>query len=250
MKLTAFNAKKIGMQINANKTKLLCISVSRQADINTYIKFEEQVLYGEDNLVMLGFCFGRHPNADAHIRFLTRRFYSRMWVLRHTKAAGIAENKLVSIYCCYMRPLIEYASNAYGPQLQKNSLRIIYGIKKSYGRMLSLAGIQSLKTRRKINLKKFALKVEANDRFRHKWIEADRHNQGTRRQEKYEVQPAKFDRYKYGHVNAIKRILNNGLFFFLVFLIHYSSVIFSVTCVYTGVKYSLQKRRKTTRKSK
>ena len=40
MKLTTDNAKKIGMQINANKTKLLCISVAKSSLINTYVKHQ------------------------------------------------------------------------------------------------------------------------------------------------------------------------------------------------------------------
>ena len=134
------------------------------------------MIQGDDTLVMLGFCFGRSPNAEAHVKFLTKRLFARMWFLRHTKAAGIDEEKLVKIYCCYMRPIIEYASNVYNcllsqelseriEQLQKNCLRIIYG-KKSYGRLLAQAGIQSLKQRRTENFAKFARKIEESDRFR------------------------------------------------------------------------------------
>ena len=207
------------MKINTEKTKLLCISVSRNSNINTFVKSDGKTIYGEESLKMLGFVFGRQPNANEHVQHLTRRFYSRMWILRHLKAAGIAEDKLVQVYSCYMRPVIEYASNVYGcilsgeageriEQLQRNALRTIYGGKKSYKRLREKANIDTLKSRRTENFRKFSLKVEASERFRRQWLITKDHNKNTRTQEKYKLNHAKWDRYKNGHLNNMKRILN------------------------------------------
>ena len=220
MRLTKKNAERSGMKINTTKTKLLCISVSRNSNINAFVKADSQIIYGEDTLKMLGFVFGRHPNANAHVQHLTHRFYSRMWILRHLKAAGIAEDRLVQVYCCYMRPVIEYASNVYGcllseeaeervEQLQRNALRVIYKSGKSYIKLREQAQIDTLKSRRTENFRKFSLKVNASDRFRNQWLTTKDHNKNTRCQEKYKITHAKWDRYKNGHLNNMKRILNS-----------------------------------------
>ena len=173
-KSTLQNAQLIGMKINASKTQMLCVNVSRHSNVNTYINLNEydQKARGEE-LKMLGFTFGRSPNADAHVRSLCRKSYAKMW----TQRSHLPAQKLVKVYTCYIRPTIEYASAAYDgilseeasdkiENLQKNILKQ----SKSYKKCLELAGIESLKLRREAAVRNFALQNQNHPRFGERWF--------------------------------------------------------------------------------
>ena len=41
---------------------------------------------------MLGFVFGRHPNANAHIDYVKKKFFAKLWILRHLSKANISKD--------------------------------------------------------------------------------------------------------------------------------------------------------------
>ena len=76
------------------------------------------------------------------------------------KRAKVPNRMLVKIFESYVLPSIEYCSVVYGPllsesesekleHLQRSALRIIYGYKMSYKKLLKTAGLETLKKRRK-----------------------------------------------------------------------------------------------------
>ena len=58
----------IGMQVNANKTQMLCIHQCIHNDVETYIIDEGGEISSTDELKILGFYFDKFPNANHHIR--------------------------------------------------------------------------------------------------------------------------------------------------------------------------------------
>ena len=154
-----------------------------------------EFIYGDETMKMLGFVFGRRPNANAHIEYIRRKFYKKLWVLRHIKKATKNEELLVKIYCVYLRPVIEYLSVVYHcligsaassdlERLQATSLKIIYGFNISYKKCLEKSGIKSLEDRRIAAIDRFALNTIKNNRFKN-WFPTNP-TKITRRTEKYE----------------------------------------------------------------
>ena len=226
LKKTIQNAGKIGMKINAKKTKLLCINVTRNAHTNTFIKTNEfDQIEGAETLKLLGFTFGRRPDAAAHVEYITRKTYGKRWIIRHLQASGINEDKLVKIYSCYIRPTIEYASVTYHAlltedlsnkieDLQKESLKMIYGVKTSYKKCLEKANIETLKKRRENAVRVFANKNKNNPRVGQRWFAKNPNYEAgasTRKREECLVKKSNTERLKNGPLNTMRAILNGKL---------------------------------------
>ena len=70
------NAFKIGMSVNANKTQMLCISTAHGRDVQSFITTttEGGEIRTQDTLKILGFTFGRKPNANVHMEVIMTKF--------------------------------------------------------------------------------------------------------------------------------------------------------------------------------
>ena len=217
LKLTAQNASKIGMQINAAKTKMICITVAKNSMVNSFINLpDNSQISGSETLKMLGFVFGRRPNV-AHIK---KKFHSKLWILGHLIRANLPKSDLFAVYQSFILPVIEYCCIVYHcllseemsdklEALQKRALKIICGGASLYASCLDKAGIRTLKDRRTEAFKKFAIKISHRPRFTNDWLTQNDKGRALRYTEKYKVTKSNFDRLKYGPLNCIRTILNN-----------------------------------------
>ena len=207
------------MKINEDKTKLLCMNVSQHSNINTYINVSGGTVVGTDEIMMLGFKFGRRPNADAHLKYMKRRFYSKIWILRHFKRAGTSAEEILKVYTSYVRPTIEYASCVYGPlltltqseeveKMQERAIKICYGFGQKYENILQKTGLEKLSERRHQALRKLAEKTSQNTRYIDRWYTENNNEKNLRRTERIHIPFARSERYKNGQLNVMRRILN------------------------------------------
>ena len=185
LKLTTQNATKIGMKINDKKTK---ITVAKNSLVNSHINLRDgSQVYGQETLKMLGFVFGRRPNAAAHVDHIRVKFFACLWVIRHLLKAGLQKDELAEIYRIYIRPVIEYCSNVYHclltrdlssdiEEMQRTALRLIYGRKTSYARALELSKTDRLDAKRQTNFEKFSRRTENNPRFANDWLQLNDKN--------------------------------------------------------------------------
>ena len=81
----AGNAAAIGMLINPDKTQLLCVTTAINYDVRCYINIDGRRLVSGDELKLVGYTFGRRPNADKHIQALRRKYGARSWIVRNMK---------------------------------------------------------------------------------------------------------------------------------------------------------------------
>ena len=220
LKLTTQNANRIGMKINTEKTKMLCVTVARNSVINTFINTGlSRSVAGGESLKMLGFYFGRRPNADAHVTELRKKFLNKLWLIRHMIRANTSKDDLCKIYACYLRPVIEYAQVVYHTllseetsqiieDLQKYTLRLIFGSKVSYNKALQNGSLTTLKSRREAAFEKFAVAASRNPRFADTWFPKNE-KRNLRKTEEFKVKKTKYDRLKYSPINCMRRLLNN-----------------------------------------
>ena len=153
LKMTQYNARLIGMKINAVKTQMICLNVAKHSVINSFINVDSTTqIKGGEALKMLGFMFGRRPNAESHVTLTQKKYYSKIWTVRHLLKLGASPDMLVRVYACFIRPIIEYGNVAYGcllteeseksiENLQKYALKTIYGLNKTYSKCLELSGM-------------------------------------------------------------------------------------------------------------
>ena len=153
--------------------------------------------------------------------YVGRKFYSKLWTLRHLRRSKVPPKKLVAVFECYMRLTIEYCSVVYGPllsekesakieNLQRNALRIIYGYKLSYKKLLEKSGLVTLKTHREEALQKFAVKTVKNARFTDRWFALNNctNTMSLRNQQKYRIERSNFERMNKSPLNEIRKYLN------------------------------------------
>lgn len=67
MKLTMQNPAKIGMRINTEKTKMMCVNVAKNSIVNTYIKIDGKTIEGGDEIQILGYKIGRELHAEKQV---------------------------------------------------------------------------------------------------------------------------------------------------------------------------------------
>ena len=171
---------------------------------------------------MLGFVFGRRPNAAAHVNYIRKKFFGKLWIIRHLIKAGIEPPDLLAVYTAYILPVVEYCNVVYHcllnnemsddlENMQRIALRAIYGRGMSYSQVLQQSGLRSLKDRREEAFRKFAIKTESNERFSAAWLTKNPTDRGLRNTEKYRLTRSKFDRLTNGPLNEMRRILNLSL---------------------------------------
>ena len=59
------------MKINAKKTQILCISGSTESRDKAEINIDGVTIESDERLKIVGFWFGRRPDASAHVQRLT-----------------------------------------------------------------------------------------------------------------------------------------------------------------------------------
>ena len=183
-KVVRENAAKIGLTVNGKKTQVLCIQTSTTSDIRCYINdSESHPIMSQPTLKILGFHFNQDPTVNAQIEHIKSKARRRFWVIRHLKAAGMSSDDLLQMYKCYVLSVIDYSAVVYHSMitreqsaalegLQMACLRIIYGTKKSYGRILSeLEGkLTTIAERRQALVDKFIIKTVANPNYKDRWF--------------------------------------------------------------------------------
>ena len=173
-----------------------------------------------DSLTLLGFRFSNRPTVSAHMQLIRDKFNARSWMIRHLKRAGVPDGDLIGVYTSTIRSVLEYASCVYTPmltqgddemleRLQGRVLKTIFGYHTSYREALEKSGLQSLKERRNLSLKKFTEKTVANPRF-DDWFPTHRPYAYEIRQKKsYEEFHANTDRLFKSPLYAMRRHLNS-----------------------------------------
>ena len=173
----------LGLGVNAKKTQMVCVNATITNNLDTYIRnpVDKSRISGGKELKILGFYFDNRPTVDRHVEEIEKKFRRRVWLLRNLKRAKIDNNELVSAYCSFIRPVIEFCSSIYHPMLNKNlnlrieklqysALRIIYGYELERHELLKKSGLGTLEERREALFAKFCLKLYNNQRFKTAWL--------------------------------------------------------------------------------
>ena len=118
---------------------MLCVHSSIHNRVNTFIRVNDsEKIESTDCLKILGFTFGREPNAKLHVEKVIERFHSKLWTLRFLKKSGMCKSDLINVYETVIRPSVQYSSVVYNSlipsylserleSVQRRAVRIIHG---------------------------------------------------------------------------------------------------------------------------
>ena len=174
--------------MNINSSKCANMNVCFMKNVPQY---EPLLIMGSalevvDYVKILGIWISSNLKWDKHIDHIYRKANSKIYMLKLLKKFNLSLPDLLTVYKGYIRPLTEYATQAWNAGLtkaqndklesiQKRTLKIILG--KDYGdyhSSLSKCNIVSLKNRRKDLCLKFTTSLQNSDLFGD-WLPQQRH---------------------------------------------------------------------------
>ena len=208
------------MLVNAAKTQFLCIASNLFSSCSSFIQAGDKRIDSQNDMVLLGFAFGRRPTMDAHVNLIKKKYRARSWLIRHLKNAGVPTGDLIKTYSTVVRSVIEYAAAVFHSMLtatqtedleglQRWTLKILYGWDTSYEKAFELTGLPLLEERRTQILERFTEKTAANPRFAAWFPEHEPYPYQIRRPKKINEELAKTNRLRNSPIFMMRRILNS-----------------------------------------
>jgi hypothetical protein len=173
------------MQFNTAKTK----------DFTPKLKIDDETIDLVEEMKLLGVQITSNMKWNSNTEHITKKAYSRLWMIRRLKLLGASQKELLDVYTKQIRSVLEYAAVVWHPGLtvnnstsiervQKACLAIILGQRYiNYSHALQLASLERLDTRREGLCLKFARKAIKNPKFQN-WFVEDNKVQNTRRLKK------------------------------------------------------------------
>ena len=215
-------ADTIGMQVNSQKTQMLCINPRNYMDVNTYINYGPETIKSTNTMKILGFTFDERPNASKHVETTIDKFHARLWTLRFLKRSGLDEGRLLDVYNSVVRSAVEYCAVVYHSMiprylsdqlevLQRRALKIIFGWNCDIATVMASKGIETLEARRESAVLKFALKNESVEKYGKRWFQKNEEldvelRPGTRNM--YKEKRCRTERMKSNPVTHMTKMLN------------------------------------------
>ena len=211
-------AVEIGMLVNEEKTKSLCMSAVNHTEVSSRLYLGGEIASSE-TLKMLGFVFGRTPSVKEHIEHLQKKFRACFWGLIKLKKSGISGAELFKMYRVYAQPVIEFCNVVYHPMLnrdlentlenmQKKAFRLAHG-NESYSKAVEEGAIQTLRDRREKASDHFVAKALRNPKFQEWFPRRSVNERNLRNNRPIEERRSRTERHYRGPITSYRRRANN-----------------------------------------
>ena len=145
---------------------------------------------------------------NAHVDYICTKASKRLYALRILKRSGAPANDLITVFCAFIRPVLEYASPVWHfslPQfladqiesIQKRALKIAFP-QSSYAASLRNVGLLTLYQRRENQCLSFYKNIHQHpdDKLRTLLPSAISHKFSLRNKRTYPMYKCKTERYK------------------------------------------------------
>ena len=165
------------MKINVDKTKLMIFNPSKTVDIHPIIELDHTQLEIVESMKLLGVIVSSDMKWHLNTEYITKRGFSRIWILRRLKKYGVPRSELIDAYIQKVRSLLEMAVPVWNPALtrgdatsiervQKSALRVILGDQYlSYNQAMATLELDNLESRREKRCVTFASKSAISSRL-------------------------------------------------------------------------------------
>ena len=189
------HAVKNEMKINKKKTKTMLFNTARSKDFSPKLKIKNETIELVEDMKLLGVKITSDLKWNENTNYITKKAYSRLWMIRRLKLIGASQKELLDVYTKQIRSVLEYAAVVWHPGLTINSSTSIKRVQKAclsiilgqsyinYSNALQLACIERLDARREALCLKFARNAIKNPKFK-SWFAEDTKEKETRRLKK------------------------------------------------------------------
>ena len=208
------------MKINVTKTKMMIFNPSKSVDIHPVITMENTQLEIVESMKLLGVVISSNMKWHENTDYITRRGYSRLWILRRLKQFGLSTVDLIDTYMKKVRSVLEMAVPVWHPALtktdsaqiervQKAALRIILAEEYySYTDSLEVLELDSLENRRVELCKTFANKAFKHEKHTN-WFWSPHSRPETRNQTECTPVWTRTSRYRKSPLPYLTQLLNS-----------------------------------------
>ena len=174
-------AHKNEMQINQKKTKLMLFNPCRIYDFQPDMELSGVKIEVVKQMKLLGVAITDDLKWHENTSHITKKAYSRLWILRRLKSMGASVSILLDVYNKQIRSILEYAAVVWNAGLKKEDVSKIERVQKSafaiilgsnyncYEEACNTLSMHYLTERRKTLSLKFARKA-SNHPIHNKWF--------------------------------------------------------------------------------
>ena len=207
------------MKLNTDKSKYMVVNYTENYQFNTRMSLNNCLLQQVSETRLLGVVLNDQLTWHSNTDFLVKKAYKRMIMLHKLYEFGLEVEEMVNIYFLYIRSILESSAIVWHSaitngeemeleRVQKVALRIILKDEyENYSQALLLTNLETLKERRTILCKKFALNCVNNEKTA-AMFPVNPSTVDTRHHEHYFVQPARTDRLRDSAIPYMQRLLN------------------------------------------
>ena len=176
--LTAY-AEQNEMKINQEKSKVMLFNTSYKNDFQPQLEIDGVLLEVVEKMKLLGVIITNDLKWKENTEYITKKAYSRMWLIRRLKQSGASISALLDIYTKHVRSVVEFASVVWHSSLtqenttaiervQKSAFAVILGSRyESYDGACELLSMKKLSNRRDTLALKFATKASKHPIHKH-----------------------------------------------------------------------------------
>ena len=97
------------MRINVDKTKLMIFNPSRTVEVHPIIEINHTQLEIVENVKLLGVIISSDMKWQLNTELITKKGFSRLWIIRRLKRFGVPTIELVEAYMMKVRSILEMA---------------------------------------------------------------------------------------------------------------------------------------------
>ena len=203
------------MRLNVSKTKEMRISflsVPMEFDALSSSGLNIEIV---QTFKLLGVIISSDLTWNAHIDYICTKASKRLYALRILKRSGAPANEIITVFCAFIRPVLEYASPVWHfslPQfladqiesIQKRALKIAFP-QSSYAASLRNVGLLTLYQRRENQCLSFYKNIHQHpdDKLRTLLPSAISHKFSLRNKRTYPMYKCKTERYKNSFIPSI-----------------------------------------------
>ena len=167
------------MVINEEKTKSMIFNFNKTKQFSTRLKVNNKIIEQVKSIKLLGTFITDNLKWDKNTKYLVKRAYSRMELLRQMTKFTKSKTDKLQIYKVYIRSVLEQSSVVWNSSLtkknerelervQKVAVRLIIGKETPYEESLDILKLTSLKERRNLLSVNFARKCLSNEKKKRK----------------------------------------------------------------------------------
>ena len=202
------------------KPNVWCLTLPRKKQFTTRLKLNGKVLDTVKEMKLLGTIVTNKLKWDKNTKFLVRKAYARMELLRQMTTFTKSIRDKIQIYKTYIRSVVEQSCVVWNSSLsnknknelervQKVAVRLITKSDLSYNEKLKELNLESLSERRNILCERFAGKCIKNKKIMNIFNENKKHHKMKLRQrDKYQVKHANTVRLQRSAIPTMTKHLN------------------------------------------